>query len=188
MPTMTSRRSLVREGLESIGVPLLVAVVGAYVTTRMTLSEQDRHDISVSISRSDNGTEDTYPSPFEGGDPFSPAATPGIPASEFSYTGLVRNNGDFSEEDVIVQFWFEIELGQTQAIAGVSFDASSTLLHQSILPSQSPQTQYHFQLRVPRMNPGEWISISARACCGLGADGCEVIDGSWLLTGRPTRA
>ena len=125
----------VRDAGRLVGVPVLVAVISTLLTNWITHSPSDRHQISVSIARSDNGTDDTYDPLLGGTNPFAPEVTPGIPATEFSYTALIRNDGDFSEENIVISIVFRGAPAGVAPLSVVGWDASSDLLRRTFQPA-----------------------------------------------------
>jgi hypothetical protein len=145
---------------KTVGIPLAITAFGCYLTYRLSIRAQMRHDLSVSISRSDNGTEESEYVGFETV-LLGPIVTPGIPPTEFYYTGLIRNDGDFPEEALATRIWFEVGEGSAPAGSGLSLDASSELLLQSAKLNALPEREWLFQLTVSRLNPREWLSLTS---------------------------
>lgn len=158
--TAMSRRRLVRYTMDKMAVPVFVSAITASFVLYINNRVESRHDISISIVRSDSAAppepEILFPALF-------PEPTPtAIPEEDrvYTYTTLIRNSGDFSEQEVTISISFQSETADDSPLAGPEIDTSSSLLSQTITSTdliidQAPG----FALAVPRLNPEEWISL-----------------------------
>lgn len=125
---------------------------------------KDRHDLSISIIKSGNANlpdEVADASPFIvpfGPPPVTIEATPD-PNGYYTYTVIIRNNGNFPETDLAIAFSFESDTNQTAPVAVTSLDATSPLLRETV--QVQPLDIRHMEIMAPQLNPGEWISYAA---------------------------
>jgi len=155
-PDPFTRRAFV---LEKILLPLGLGLVGAYGALRLNQRYKEGRDVSISIIRSDSAVEPKAESPLF--DPFAmspPKPTPD-PNPRYTYTSLVRNNGDFPEEQVTIAIAYESEDDPASLLSGPELDASSSLLAQTIQPVEPIHSPPSYAMSLPRMNPGEWVSF-----------------------------
>ncbi len=130
----------------------------------MTRRDQMRHRVSISIVYADNGVVEEH-EPLTVFDVFAgitPEATAEVPATEFSYTSLLRNDGDFAGEELTAQILFHASPERLQPLRGPSLDASSGLLRETLIFEHRTERNWRFSMTIPRLTPEEWVSISCR--------------------------
>lgn len=157
--TAMSRRRLVRYTMDKMAVPVFVSAITASFVLYINNRVESRHDISISIVRSDSAAppepEILFPALF-------PEPTPtAIPEEDrvYTYTTLIRNSGDFSEQKVIISILFQSDTADDSPLAGPEIDTSSSLLSQTLTSTDLIDQAPGFALAVPRLDPGEWISL-----------------------------
>lgn len=157
--TAMSRRRLVQYTMDKIAVPVFVSAITASFVLYINNRVESRHDISISIVRSDSAAplepEILFPGLF-------PEPTPtAIPEEDrvYTYTTLIRNSGGFSEREVIISISFQSDTEDDSPLAGPEIDTSSSLLSGTITSTDLIDQVPRFSLAVPRLNPGEWVSL-----------------------------
>lgn len=142
-------------------IPAGVELFGVWTGARITQRYEDRHAISATIIRSDSAA----PREEYVGDPFTdalvgppPTPTPD-PDPEYTYTVLVRNSGDFPEENVIIDMSVEVE--SPSSAVSAQFDASSRLLGDTIEVIAQKGNMLGITMTLQRLNPNEWVSYKA---------------------------
>lgn len=156
--TMSRRAYLVDSWVK----PIIFIYIAAHVSSWWTRRDEKSHRISISIIRSNNGVE-TSESELNEVDVImgeKPIATPGIQATEYFYSAVIRNNGDFTEELLLVQAKFDTEGSNLFPVHDITIDSSSNLLRQTVELEIPSDSEWLYMLRVPRMTSDEWVSLS----------------------------
>jgi hypothetical protein len=154
-----TRRSVLLYVLEKVMIPAGVGLFGVWTGVKITRQYEDRHAVSISIIRSDSAAPPEQPA----ADPFDifaapvPTPTPD-PNPQYTYTVPVRNNGDFPEENVVIAAAMKGSSPPPQ-MTSLGFDASSTLLSQTLKVVEPTDPPPSIALNIQRLNPEEWVSI-----------------------------
>lgn len=161
-----SRRKVLLEA-SRVGGAVLLSLLSGWAGAWFQGRSEERHDLSFSAIKSGNASLGSHPVPS--GDPFVDAiAGPEMvrdtpdPNGFYSYTNILRNDGDFPETDITLRI--EYATDDSTALAGPSassLDASSSILYESLAGEQVIVVDRQAaQWRIPRLNPGEWVSFS----------------------------
>ncbi len=154
-----TRRSILLFALEKAAIPAGIGLFGVWIGARVNERYEDRHAVSITIIRSDNATprEDIAEDPFDVFAPSVPTPTPD-PDPQYTYTVLVRNNGDFPEENVVIAVAMKGSDPPPQMLS-LGFDASSSLVSQMIQAMPPIDPPPSFTMAIRRLNPEEWASL-----------------------------
>jgi hypothetical protein len=145
---------------EHVLVPVLVSFVTALITVALTAQFRERHDLSITILPSADAAPiptDPFTDPFTGE---GPTPTPG-PESEYTYTVIVRNDGDFVEENVIISIGYHPAADLGEAVYTPYMAWSTPFLGSTITERVPTGHEVGYGLSVTRLNPGEWVSLQA---------------------------
>ena len=130
----------------SLIVPIVVAILTAYATSRFTIERSLEHSLAIAVIRSDNAVEPEYQDdillfPFLS----EPEATP-IPASQFTYTVVIRNDGSFTEHDLEVALRFAPSGNEDgRLVMNPTVDSSLMLLRPDIVMTSENDFNYHVE-------------------------------------------
>lgn len=159
-PKSSSRRAFISAGLEKVVQPIAIALIAGYAGAYFAQRNEKRHLVSISVIRSDSAAPPKDVDPFLAALAPDPTPTP-IPEEEpvYTYTALVRNNGDFPEDEVTISVSFQGDSQDVAPLTGPQIDASSSLLAKTITGADPLEPPPSYALAVPRLNPGEWVSL-----------------------------
>ncbi len=147
-------------GVDKMVIPATVGSIAGFAAAYFSRRHESRHRVSISIIRSDNAapresSDDVFANIFA--EP-APEPTPD-PNPRYTYTALIRNNGDFTQEDVTIAITFQSDTQNAGAISAPEIDASSSLLAETIVPTDPVDPLPSYAMTVARLAPGEWISL-----------------------------
>jgi hypothetical protein len=149
-----NRRTLLTDLL----LPLIVSIGGTLATTVVTDQWKERRSLSITVIPSEAAASPGFDSTFlPFGDVPLPTPTPG-PGSRYTYVVIVRNDGDFSEENVAISVRFHPETTLGAPLFGSQISWSSPLLADSVV-SSDPIESDGYAMKVLRLNPDEWVSL-----------------------------
>lgn len=159
-PSKISRRALIMYGLDKLVIPATVGSIAGFAAAFFSRRNEPRHRVSISIIRSDSAApRESSGDPFVGlFEPPTPAPTPDL-IPRYTYTTLIRNNGDFTEEQVTMAISFRTNVQNAAPISSPEIDASSSLLAETIVATDPVDPLPSYAMTVGRFTPGEWISL-----------------------------
>lgn len=133
-------------------------ILSGVVTAIVSESFEEHHSLSISILKAGSAVEPappeaSFPNPFIIQQP-SPTPTPD-PNPEYGYTAIVRNDGDFPEQNVTVSIGFHSDQDLGVPLSGPDINSSSPLLGRTIRQGQPAEPVRGYGLNVVRLNPGE---------------------------------
>lgn len=154
----STRRAFVKE----IVIPIVLAAVSAQTTLWINQRAEQRHSLTISVLPSESATpqknlDSVFTNPFVAPTPTPPPD----PDPRYTYTVILRNDGDFPEENFVVLVGFREGKQTRDPLSGPSIGASSPLLNRTVNHTDPVQGGREYGLIVGRLNPNEWISLQA---------------------------
>lgn len=156
-----SRRDFIRGGFEKIVAPVALTVMAGYFGAYFQRRSERRHQFSISVIRADSAApQEAVSDLLLLGLATEPTPTP-IPEEDriYTYTALIRNSGDYPEEEVIIALAWQGDTPEEQPLSGPEVDTSSSLLAETIESSEPVDPPPSYALLLPRLNPDEWVSL-----------------------------
>jgi hypothetical protein len=149
-----------RAFLNDLLFPSIAGAVGGAISGSVALvlgkRLEQRHNLSISIIPSDDAVSPLF-NPFL--DPVPPAMpVPGAPG-RYTYATLFRNDGDFSEENVVIAVGFQGPPTPPDPLADPQVAFSTPLLSRAVQEPLTRQGLREYALGFSRLNPGEWVSL-----------------------------
>jgi len=148
--------------LTGILMPLIVSVLGTWASITLNQRVEQLHGLDISVLPSESAAKRDE----AGGSPFdifsAPTPTPAPdPNPRYTYAIIVRNDGDFPEENLTVLFGFREGKQTDDPLSGPDINTSSSLLGRTVVPTDSVATDREYGISIVRLNPDEWVSLQA---------------------------